>query len=108
MWERTGLPLWHLMTTLGALAGLASGISWAWGTLAQARALLALGPTLQGRTLPARAVDALSLSTSATARAQRIRDIEGEQLEDRVLRAQARVLSTTRALSATSLQDTMG
>lgn len=108
MWQRMGLPLWHLLTTLGALAGLASGISWAWGTLAQARTLLALGSTLQGRTLPARAVDALSLSTSATARAQRIRDIEGEQLEDRVLRAQARVLSTTRALSATSLQETMG
>ena len=106
VWQRMGLPLWHLLTTLGALAGLATGVSWAWGALAQAKTLLALGSTLQGRTLPARAMDALSLTASSTG-AQRIRDIEGERLEDRVLRAQARVLSTTRALSATSLQETM-
>ena len=106
VWQRMGLPLWHLLTTLGALAGLATGVSWAWGALAQAKTLLALGSTLQGRTLPARAMDALSLTASSTG-AQRIRDIEGERLEDRVLRAQARVMSTTRALSATSLQETM-
>ena len=26
VWQRMGLPLWHLMTTLGALAGLATGV----------------------------------------------------------------------------------
>ena len=82
-------------------------MSWAWGFLAQAKTLLTLGSTLQGGTMPARAIDALSLTASSSARAQRIRDLEGERLEDRVLRAQARVLSTTRALSNTSLQETM-
>ena len=108
MWSKMGLPLWHLMTTVGALAGLATGVSWAWGFFAQAKTLLTLGSTLQGRTMPARAMDALSLTASSSARAQRIRDLEGERHEDRVLRAQARVLSTTRALSNTSLQETMG
>lgn len=105
VWTKVGLPLWHLLTTVGALVGLATGVSWAWGFLAQARALLTLGTTLQGGSMPARAIDALALTTSSTARAQRIRDLEGERLEDRVLRAQARVVSTTRALSSTSLQE---
>ena len=105
VWTKVGLPLWHLLTTVGALVGLATGVSWAWGFLAQARTLLTLGSTLQGGSMPARAIDALALTTSSTARAQRIRDLEGERLEDRVLRAQARVVSTTRALSSTSLQE---
>ena len=105
VWTKVGLPLWHLLTTVGALVGLATGVSWAWGFLAQARTLLTLGSTLQGGSMPARAIDALALTASSTARAQRIRDLEGERLEDRVLRAQARVVSTTRALSSTSLQE---
>ena len=107
VWAKMGLPLWHLMTTMGALVGLATGVSWAWGFLVQAKTLLTFGSTLQGRTWPARAMDVLSLTASSSARAKRIRDLEGERLEDRVLRAQARVLSTTRALSNTSLQETM-
>ena len=95
------------MTTMGALVGLATGVSWAWGFLVQAKTLLTFGSALQGRTWPARAMDVLSLTASSSAREKRIRDLEGERLEDRVLRAQARVLSTTRALSNTSLQETM-
>ena len=107
IWAKMGLPLWHLMTTMGALAGLATGVSWVWGLLVQAKTLLTFGSALQGRTWPARAMDVLSLTASSSAREKRIRDLEGERLEDRVLRAQARVLSTTRALSNTSLQETM-
>ena len=106
LWGHTGVPLWHAMTTIGALAGLASAVSWTWGAVCQARALLSLGAPLQGNSMPARVFDGLTLAASAGARAQRIREAEGEHLEDRILRAQARVISTTRALSASSLQNT--
>ena len=103
LWARVGLPIWHLLLTLGALGGLASGLSWAWGLVLQVRSLMNLGSTVRGETLSARGWDLFTLSASSSARARRIRELEGEQQEDRILRAQARVLSATRALSATSL-----
>ena len=106
LWGQMGVPLWHALTTIGALAGLVSAVLWAWGAISQARAHLTLGAPLQGGSIPAKMLDGMSLAASASARAQRIRETGGEHLEDRILRAQARVISTTRALSATSLQDT--
>ena len=107
IWEKTGVPLWHALTTIGALGGLVSAVSWVWQALSQARTLVTLGATLQGRSMPARILDGFSLAASAGVRARRIREFEGEHLEDRILRAQARVISNTRALSATSLQESV-
>ena len=108
LWARVGLPIWHLLLTLGALGGLASGISWIWGLILQVQSLVRLGSTIRGGTLSSRGWDLFTLSASSSARARRIREMEGEQQEDRILRAQARVLSATRALSATSLHQETG
>ena len=100
IWDKVGFPVWHLLLTAGAISGFVSALSWLWGLLLQARALLALGSSLKGSSLPARGLDLLALTASATARAKRIQEAEAEQQEDRILRAQARA----RAFSVTSLQ----
>ena len=104
IYDKIGLPMWHFLLSLGSLCGMIGGLFWVWGAFGQCRELSRLGATLKGSSTGAKGFDLLSLSTSARARAKRIRELEVSEAEGRILRAQAKA----RAFSLTSLHEAPG
>ena len=104
IYDKVGMPIWHLLLTIGSLCGMVGGACWLCEAISQCRDLTRLGAGLKGRTAATRGLDLIALSASSGARARRIREMEVLEAEGRILRAQAKA----RAFSLTSLQELPG